>query len=144
MENDANTPQSSDPGTALAEVEPSEQLTAHAAADLPEQDSVPEAPPLHPTVIVMHASVGSGHRSAANATAQALEILRDTDDPELLQGLTVPEDLEIEVLDILEFGRHVFDGDHAASLFTGATRPLYDLTWRYTLTGRLLWGGGTI
>ena len=27
---------------------------------------------------------------------------------------------------------------------TGATRPLYDLTWRYTLTGRLLWGGGTI
>ena len=31
-----------------------------------------------------------------------------------------------------------------ASMFTGWTRPFYDLTWRYTLTGRLLWGGGTI
>ena len=29
-------------------------------------------------------------------------------------------------------------------MFTGATRPIYDLTWRYTLTGRLLWGGGTV
>ena len=29
-------------------------------------------------------------------------------------------------------------------MFTGWTRPFYDLTWRYTLTGRLLWGGGTI
>lgn len=48
------------------------------------------------------------------------------------------------MLDILEFGRIVFNGDNTASMFTGVTRPYYDLTWRYTLTGRLLWAGGTI
>lgn len=102
-----------------------------------------EKSPSKPTLIVMHASVGSGHRSAAKAVAQAFDILRNGDE-ELRRELSVPEDLEIEVLDVLGFGRHVFDGDHAASLFTGATRPIYDLTWRYTLTGRILWGGGTI
>lgn len=89
-----------------------------------------------PCVLVVHASVGSGHRSAANAIGQALELLRERGD--------APADLQVEVLDILDFGRIVFDGDKTASMFTGATRPLYDLTWRYTLTGRLLWGGGTI
>lgn len=96
-----------------------------------------------PLVLVMHASVGSGHRSAANAIAQAFQILRDTDDESSLQDIDVANDLEIEVLDVLDFGRIVFDGDKAASMFTGVTRPLYDLSWRYTLTGRLLWGGGT-
>ncbi len=90
----------------------------------------------HPTVLVIHASVGSGHRSAANAIGAALELLRE-------EG-TAPEDLRIEVLDILDFGRIRFDGDKTASMFTGATRPFYDFTWRYTLTGRVLWGGGTI
>lgn len=96
-----------------------------------------------PTVIVMHASVGSGHRSAANAVAQAFALLRDSADDLLREGIDVPADLDVEVIDVLGFGRHVFDGDHAASLFTGATRPIYDLTWRFTLTGRMLWGGGT-
>lgn len=103
------------------------------------QDTAPK-----PTVIVMHASVGSGHRSAAMAVAEALEILRDTKDAELLKGIEVPEDLVVETIDILDHGRIVFDGDKTASMFTGATRPIYDLTWRYVLTGRLLWGGGTI
>ena len=89
-------------------------------------------------VIVVHASVGSGHRSAANAVAQALELLRDEPDS------NVPADLQIEVLDILDFGRIKFDGDKTASMFVGATRPFYDITWRYTFTGRFLWGGGTI
>ena len=96
------------------------------------------------TVIVMHASVGSGHRSAANAIAQALELLRDTEDEGILKGTALPDGLAVEVLDVLPFGRIVFDGDKTASMFVGATRPIYDLTWRYTLTGRLLWGGGTI
>lgn len=99
--------------------------------------------PAPPTILVVHASVGSGHRSAAYAVSEAFEILRDTQDPQVLEVLDNPEDLQIEVLDILDFGRIVFDGDKTASLFTGATRPLYDLTWRYTLTGRLLWGGGS-
>lgn len=97
-----------------------------------------------PCVIVMHASVGSGHRSAALAIAEAFEILRDTDNAELLQGIEIPSDLEVEVIDILDYGRIVFDGDKTATMFTGATRPIYDLTWRYVLTGHLLWGGGTV
>lgn len=86
----------------------------------------------------MHASVGSGHRSAAKAVAQAFEMLAQEGDP------LVPPDVEVEVLDVLDWGRVKFDGDKTASLFTGFTRPIYDLTWRYTFTGRLLWGGGTI
>ena len=96
-----------------------------------------EANASKPTVLVVHASVGSGHRSAAKAIGAALELLRDED------GLA-PNDLNVEVLDILDFGRIRFDGDKTASMFTGATRPFYDFTWRYGLTGRLLWGGGTI
>lgn len=92
--------------------------------------------PCRPTVLVVHASVGSGHRSAAQAIGEALELLREEGE--------APADLQVEVLDILDFGRIVFDGDKTASMFTGATRPFYDLTWRYTLTGRLLWAGGTI
>lgn len=89
-------------------------------------------------VIVVHASVGSGHRSAANAIAQAFELLRKESDS------IVPADIEVEVIDILDYGRIKFDGDATASMFVGATRPIYDLTWRYTFTGRLLWAGGTI
>ena len=76
--------------------------------------------------------------------AGARELLRDTEDESLRDGTIVPADLSIEVLDVLDFGRIKFDGDKTASMFTGATRPIYDLTWRYTLTGRLLWGGGTV
>ncbi len=103
------------------------------------------APAIQPgkTIFVVHASVGSGHRSAANAIAEALEALRQ--EPGFFEQYPyIPEDFKVEVLDILEFGRVVFDGDKTASLFIGATRPFYDLTWRYVLTGRLLWGGGTI
>ena len=89
-------------------------------------------------IMVVHASVGSGHRSAANSIAQALELLRDE------HHIMAPSDLEIEVIDILDWGFHKFNGDRTASLFTGATRPFYDLTWRYAFTGRILWGGGTI
>lgn len=86
----------------------------------------------------MHASVGSGHRSAARAVGQAFELMRAEGND------LIPADLQVEVLDVLDFGRIVFDGNKTASMFTGATRPIYDLTWRFTLTGRLLWGGGTI
>ncbi len=104
-----------------------------------------------PLVIVMHASVGSGHRSAANAVAQAFECMK-AEQAEGREQPTeafpvvpkLPDGLEVEVLDVLDYGRVVFDGDKTASMFTGPTRPIYDLTWRFTLTGRLLWGGGSI
>lgn len=103
-----------------------------------EDEAAAPADPGRPLVIIVHASVGSGHRSAANAIAQAFRMLAESDDAE------IPSDLDVEVLDILDWGRIKFDGDKTASLFTGFTRPIYDLTWRYTFTGRLLWGGGTV
>lgn len=146
------------------------ELTATPAdegADAPAPAGEDAPPPLRPRVIVMHASVGSGHRSAALAIAQAFELLRDEAAARRAAGEAdnddaagvgaadgdnntasalplIPEDYEVEVLDVLDWGRIKFDGDHAASLFTGATRPIYDLTWRYTLTGRLLWSGGSV
>ena len=93
--------------------------------------------PSQPCILVVHASVGSGHRSAAMAVADALEQLAAQGDQRL------PEHVEIQVLDILDFGRIKFDGDKTASAFTGSTRPIYDISWRFVLTGRLLWGGGT-
>lgn len=88
-----------------------------------------------PVITIMHASVGSGHKAAANAVAQAIDRMRGTHE--------VPSDVIVEVLDVLDFGRIKFDGNKTAASFTGATRPIYDITWRYTLTGRLLWGGGS-
>lgn len=99
--------------------------------------------PLAPRVLVVHASVGSGHKSAAVAVAQAIEELRDNPDAARNLGIDVPTGTDVEVLDILDFGRIRFDGNKTASMFTGITRPIYDLTWRFTFTGRLLWGGGT-
>ncbi|MBE6471364.1 MAG: UDP-N-acetylglucosamine--LPS N-acetylglucosamine transferase [Coriobacteriaceae bacterium] len=95
------------------------------------------------TILVMHSSVGSGHRSAADAIGQMLEKMRDEGTPAFPDGSPLPPDTKIMVLDSLDYGRIHFNGDHWASSFTGATRPWYDLTWRYTFTGRLLWGGGT-
>ena len=91
---------------------------------------------LHPTVIVMHASVGSGHRSAARSIQRAFE--------KLVKEGQLPADLRVEFLDVLELGRIKFDGNATASMFIGPTRWFYDLTWRYTFTGRILWGGGTV
>ncbi|MGI6046308.1 MAG: glycosyltransferase [Eggerthellaceae bacterium] len=91
-----------------------------------------------PLILIVHASVGSGHRSAANAIAEAFSILQQEKDP------SIPKNLKVEVLDILDWGRVRFDGDKFASGFTGATRPLYDVSWRYGFTGRVVWGGGTI
>lgn len=103
----------------------------------------PESTPAPPRVLVVHASVGSGHRSAAIAVAQAVEELRDEPAVAARANVRIPADVEPVVLDILDFGRVRFDGNKTASMFTGITRPVYDLTWRFTFTGRLLWGGGT-
>lgn len=130
----------------------SAQLDAHPAGDASElaltETGVQPSPTLAPVadgdglpkprkVLIVHASVGSGHRSAAFAIADAFKIID-------AEGGDDGCPIVTEVLDILDFGRIVFDGDNTASMFTGVTRPFYDLTWRYTLTGRLLWGGGTI
>lgn len=88
----------------------------------------------NPVVLVVHASVGSGHKLAAQAIAQAFDSLKASND--------LPENVQVEVVDILDYGRIHFNGDHWAHLFTGVTRPWYDFVWRYLFTGRFLWGGG--
>lgn len=100
--------------------------------------------PATPTVLIVHASVGSGHRSAAIGIEEAFDALERMKKEGTLEDVPLPDNLSVEVLDILEFGRIIFDGDKTASMFTGVTRPFYDVTWRYAFTGRLLWGGGTV
>jgi processive 1,2-diacylglycerol beta-glucosyltransferase len=90
-----------------------------------------------PLIIALYSSVGSGHRSAAASVAEAFELLRG-------KHPLVPEDVEIELLDILDFGFIKFDGEKTTRIFTGPTRYIYDITWYYVLTGRFLWGGGTV
>ena len=93
--------------------------------------------PPNPCILIVHASVGSGHRSAALSIEEAFQIL------EAQRYKDLDSVCDIEVLDILDFARFHIDGDKTATMFTGFTRPIYDITWRYTLTGRFLWGGGT-
>lgn len=101
-------------------------------------------------ILVVHASVGSGHKSAALAIQKAFELLDVQTELESAESAAsgvdspTPPYYDVEVLDILQFGRIIFNGDNTASMFTGATRPFYDITWRFAFTGRLLWGGGTI
>lgn len=100
----------------------------------PEEANEAEAP-VAPTVLIMHASVGSGHKSAAIAIEQAFSVLKERGE--------IPGNVNVEVIDIFDYSRIKFNGDNWASLFTGSTRPIYDITWRYLWTGRMLWGGGS-
>lgn len=134
---DARIREAGDASGAIEAADGAPGIPSHETA-VTEDEAAAPADPERPLVIIVHASVGSGHRSAANAIAQAFRMLAESDDAE------IPSDLDVEVLDILDWGRIKFDGDKTASLFTGFTRPIYDLTWRYTFTGRLLWGGGTV
>ena len=112
---------------------PEPQVTAMQGATFQEE-------PRKPFILLLHASVGSGHMTAAKAIAQALDDLKAA-------GFKVcpeqPLDYEVEVVDSLEFGRIRFDGNKVASSFIGPMRGLYDIWWRYFLTGRIVWNGGT-
>jgi len=68
-----------------------------------------------PTIAVVHASIGSGHRIAAESIAAELQSLRP--------------DARVEVLDILDFGVARISGNTATTAFTGPTAPLYDAMW---------------
>ena len=75
-----------------------------------------------PTIVVAHASVGSGHRIAAESIAEQLRSLS-------------PE-TRVEVLDVLAYGSMRISGDTATGAFTGPTAPLYDAVWGSTALGR--------
>jgi processive 1,2-diacylglycerol beta-glucosyltransferase len=73
-------------------------------------------------IAIVHASVGSGHRIAAESVAAELRVL-------------IP-DARIELLDILSFGSVQVSGDSATTAFTGATAPLYNAVWGNAAIGR--------
>jgi processive 1,2-diacylglycerol beta-glucosyltransferase len=75
-----------------------------------------------PLIAIVHASVGSGHRIAAESVAAELRVL-------------IP-DARIELLDILSFGSVHVSGDSATTAFTGATAPLYNAVWGNAAIGR--------
>ncbi len=77
---DRPDPAEEPPAGSVGDARPSDAADTPAAAPAlaeaaePAGDEAAAAPP-KPRVIVMHASVGSGHRSAAMAVAQAFELL---------------------------------------------------------------------
>lgn len=75
-----------------------------------------------PTIAIVHASVGSGHRIAAESVAAELQSLIPT--------------AQIDLLDILSFGSVHVSGDAATTAFTGATAPLYNAAWGNVTLGR--------
>jgi processive 1,2-diacylglycerol beta-glucosyltransferase len=75
-----------------------------------------------PTIAIVHASVGSGHRIAAESVAAELRLL-------------IPE-AQIELLDILAFGALHVSGDTATTAFTGPTAPFYNAVWGNAAIGR--------
>ena len=95
-------------------------------------------------IVVFHASAGSGHKTAAFAIEEALRSVIKDKKFQMAHKIKIPKDVKVEVLDVFDFCKFYIDGNQTVSMFTGATRPFYDLTWRFTLTGRLLWGGGSI
>ena len=74
------------------------------------------------TIAVVHASVGSGHRIAAESVAAQLRILLPA--------------ARVEVLDVLDFGVLRVSGNAATRAFTGPTAPLYNALWGNELFGR--------
>lgn len=122
--------------------EPSESTvppTLTATTEPTESPATTEPTASSAKILVMHASVGSGHRAAAEAIAYALR--KKIASGEKLTP-TQPSNIEVEVLDSLDFARFPIDGNKTASGFVGPTRPLYDVFWRYFFTGRILWHGG--
>ena len=75
-----------------------------------------------PTIAIVHASVGSGHRIAAESVAAELKVLSP--------------DARIELLDILSLGSIRISGDRATTAFTGPAAPFYNAIWGSPAFGR--------
>ena len=70
---DARIREADDASGAIEAAEGAPGIPSHEIA-VAEDEAAAPADPERPLVIIVHASVGSGHRSAANAIAQALRI----------------------------------------------------------------------
>jgi len=74
------------------------------------------------TIALVHASVGSGHRIAAESVADELRRIFPL--------------ARVEVLDVLDFGAFRVSGNAATGAFTGPSAPLYDAMWGNAAFGR--------
>jgi processive 1,2-diacylglycerol beta-glucosyltransferase len=74
-------------------------------------------------IAIAHASVGSGHRIAAQSVAAQLR--------------SRFPDVQVDVLDVLAFGTLQISGDTASTAFTGRTAPLYNAVWGNAGIGRV-------
>lgn len=79
-------------------------------------------------IIVAYASVGTGHKVAAEAIAQQLKNQKNTD---------------VYVVDALNYNENKKYGNHFVGFTNGLASSLFDFTWRKNFTGRILWGGGS-
>ena len=77
-----------------------------------------------PTIAIVHASVGSGYRIAAESVAAEL-------------GALSP-DAKIELLDVLSLGSIRVSSERASTVFTGPTAPLYNAVWGSAPVGRAM------
>ncbi|NTW28344.1 MAG: hypothetical protein HGA39_03135 [Coriobacteriia bacterium] len=81
-----------------------------------------------PTIVVVHASVGSGHKIAAESVAAELRTLN-------------PE-VRVRVLDVLDFGTLRISGNSAASIVAGPMAPVYNAVWGSVPLGRAVMAAG--
>ena len=86
-------------------------------------------------ILILQASVGSGHKEAAKAIKNALDQTK---------GEINQLDYETKIVDMLDFCLIKVDGDKIATQYTGSLAPIQDFFWRYNFTGRINWGGGRI
>lgn len=77
-------------------------------------------------IAVTHASIGSGHRIAAESIAAAIH--------------RINPDVEVHLTDILDYGSARIDGDVATTAFSGQLGPMYDVVWSSRSIGRFVWG----
>ncbi len=77
-------------------------------------------------IAVAYASIGSGHRVAAESIADALALGH--------------LDVDVHVADILDFGTFEVDGDRTTHTFAGPFGPMYDAVWGSRSLGRFVWG----
>lgn len=75
------------------------------------------------TIAVCYASVGSGHRIAAEAIAEELS--------------NRPEVARVQLLDVLDFSPKRMTGDRLATAFTGPWAKLYDKAWASPALGAI-------
>ena len=78
-------------------------------------------------VLIIYASTGSGHKTAAESIFTVCENVSD-----------------VKIVDLLDYGIVKFNGNRAANSYTGIAAPLHDITWRFNFTGRINWGGNSI